>query len=427
MKRDDLKKIDSSRELLKSIEVKTGADDEIISFKFRCCVGRDEEYRQIWRTMTISIDDVRIADKTPAKMLKELHTIKAEWDKEQKADYQRSGSKKDKNKISFCDFVRERWWVDHILDGTHTPTSIEFYRHMSNGLVSYFGKKKLSTIDGEAVKRYVKYLNTTATGKNGKPLAPSTVTHYFATLRNILGYAKRFGYIDQDPCQVLSQRERPHRKKKPVTFLEPKQAQRFLQCASDEPLYWECLLNVLILTGLRRGECVALQWGDINKEKLTLSVSRNITVDRSNPQKYHVGATKTGENRVIDITTSLLELLMALKREQENKYHASLMPSAFVFCSEADPYRAIYPTTVTRYVNKFIKKNRLPDVSPHDLRHTAATIALESGKSLKEVQDLLGHKDASTTLQYYAGLSEQAKRSTVEAIEALLRPKTAEK
>lgn len=392
---------------------------ELISYKIMVCVGRDEQYKQVWRTTTIQRPD----GLTPAKERKEIERQADAWEQEQKAEYERTHSKEDKSKITFADFVHNRWWTDHVMDGTHTPSSISFYKYMSEDLVAYFGKKKLNSIDAEAVKRYIKYLNTEAVSKNGEPLAPTTIQHHFGTLRNIMQYARRFHYIQFDPCQDLSQKEKPHRGKKKVDFLEPAQAQRFIQCVSDEPLYWQCLLNVLITTGLRRGECVGLQWGDLDGEKLTLSISRNVSIDKDSPEKYHIGDTKTGEDRVVPISIRLYGLLMSFKREQETKYQASLMPSAFMFCSETNPYAPLYPTTVTRHVSKFIKRHNLPNVSPHDLRHTAATLALESGADLKQVQELLGHKDASTTMQFYAGVTDEAKRRTVEGIESLITSK----
>ena len=419
---------------------------ELISYKIMVCVGRDEQYKQVWRTTTIQRPD----GLTPAKERKEIERQADAWEQEQKAEYERTHSKEDKSKITFADFVHNRWWTDHVMDGTHTPSSVSFYRYMSEDLVSYFGKKKLNSIDAEAVKRYIKYLNTEAVSKNGQPLAPTTIQHHFGTLRNILEYARRFHYIQFDPCQDLSQKEKPHRGKKKVDFLEPAQAQRFIKAieedhyeatarlqkatkGSDEygkalgkyrtSLYWQCLMNVLITTGLRRGECAGLQWGDLDGEKLTLSISRNVSIDKDSPEKYHIGDTKTGEDRVVPISIRLYGLLMTFKREQEAKYQASLMPSAFIFCSESNPYAPLYPTTVTRHVSKFIKRHNLPNVSPHDLRHTAATLALESGADLKQVQELLGHKDASTTMQFYAGVTDEAKRRTVEGIESLITSK----
>ena len=203
---------------------------ELISYKIMVCVGRDEQYKQVWRTTTIQRPD----GLTPAKERKEIERQADAWEQEQKAEYERTHSKEDKSKITFADFVHNRWWTDHVMDGTHTPSSVSFYRYMSEDLVSYFGKKKLNSIDAEAVKRYIKYLNTEAVSKNGQPLAPTTIQHHFGTLRNILEYARRFHYIQFDPCQDLSQKEKPHRGKKKVDFLEPAQAQRFIKAIEED-------------------------------------------------------------------------------------------------------------------------------------------------------------------------------------------------
>lgn len=67
-----------------------------------------------------------------------------------------------------------------------------------------------------------------------------------------------------------------------------------------------------------------------------------------------------------------------------------------------------------------MKRHNLPNVSPHDLRHTAATLALEGGADLKQVQQLLGHKDPATTMRFYTGVTEEAERRTVQGIESVL-------
>ena len=178
-------------------------------------------------------------------------------------------------------------------------------------------------------------------------------------------------------------------------------------------------MTVLLKTGLRRGECVALQWGDIDGNKLELSITRNVTIDRNSPDKICVGKTKTDEERTVPISQGLYALLMTHKHEQQKK-HGVLFPNTFVFCSALDPYKPIYPTEPTRWQSKFVKRNNLPKVSPHDLRHTAATLALESGADLKQVQELLGHKDPSTTMGFYTGVTEEAQRRTIEGIESLI-------
>ena len=400
-----------------TIDKKQNARGDITAYRIRACVGRDDHGKQIWRTCTLP----RPEDLTPAKEKKEIERQADAWEQEQRAQYERTHSKADKDKITFADFVRGHWWPDHVMDGEHTPSSISFFRYMSEDLIAYFGtKKRLKEIDAEAVKRYIKYLNTEARTKSGNPYSAATRKHHFDTLRNILEYARRFHYIKDEPCRDLSQKEKPHRDRKKVDFLEPEQAVRFLDCLDQEPLFWKCLLNILITTGLRRGEAAALQWGDLNTQKLELSVLRNVTIDKEAENGLHIGKTKTGEVRVVPISDRLCRMLLTFKQEQEAKFQALLLPQSFIFCNDLDPYKPIRPDSITSRVRKFIDRNGLPNVSPHDLRHSAATLALESGANLKDVQTLLGHKDASTTMKFYAGVTEAKQRRTTEGIEKLI-------
>lgn len=399
-----------------TIDTRRDKAGSITGYRFRACIARDEQGKQVWRTATIK----RPEGLTPAREKKEVERLADEWERAQVAQYSKTHSKEDIERITFECFVRDHWMKDHVMDGEHTPSSVSFFRYMSDDLIAYFGTKKLVQIDTEAVKRYLRYLNKEAVTKSGEPLSAATKQHHFGTLRNILGYAKRLHYIKDDPTADLTQKEKPHRDKKKVDFLDAEQAVKFMGCLSTEPLYWQCLMNVLISTGLRRGEAVALQWGDLDVKKLELAVVRNVTLDKDAESGLHIGKTKTGESRVVPVSSRLCGLLMELKKEQEQRYQALLLPSSFIFCNEADPYKPIRPDSVTKHVRKFVAANGLPDVSPHDLRHSAASLALEAGADLKDVQQLLGHKDASTTLSFYVGVSEEKQRRTVEGIESII-------
>lgn len=410
---------------------KKDKNDNIRSYKLMVCVGRDEQYKQIWRTCTIP----RPEGLTPKKEENEVKRLAGEWEKAQKEEYQRSNAKTDKSKITLSDFIDNHWWKDHVMDGSHTPSSISFYQYMSEDIKSYFGdKRRLNQIDAEMVKRYVKFLNTEAKTKAGEPYSATTAVRHYQTFRNILNYALRFGYLKEDPCKYLSVKDKPKKENKTIDFLPPAEAKKYIACLDREPLYWRCLENVLITTGLRRGECIGLQWGDLDSEKLSLSVKRNVTVDKSSDLGYHVGKTKTGEERTVPISSRLNKMLTDLKAEREYQLSVkdengkvivavSILPNGYIFCRDGDPYMPCYPTEPTRWTAKFVKRHNLQNVSPHDLRHTAATLALEAGSDIKQVQELLGHKDPATTMQFYAGVTEEAKRRTVEGIESLIAAK----
>lgn len=391
---------------------------EIISYKVMVCVGRDEAtYKQIWRTCTLK----RPENLTPARERKEIERQADAWAEAQKEEYRRTNAKMDKSKITLADFIRDHWMKDHILDGEHKPTGITFFEYMSRDIISYFGeKKKLAQIDTESVKRYLKFLNTEARTQKGEPYSAETRVHHYNALRNILGYAKRMHYIKDNPCNDLTAKEKPHKEKKQIDFLSPDETRRFLARLENEPLFWKAFMNVLIITGLRRGEALALTWADIDPDELTITVCKNVTVDKNSPDGFSVGSTKTGKSRTVPLSTRVYGLLMQLKREREEKLQMKLMPTTFIFSKDADPSKPIYPTSPTKWLRRFIEKNGLPDASPHDLRHSAASLAIESGASMKEVQELLGHANPATTMGFYVGLTKETKRRTVEGIESLI-------
>lgn len=411
------------------IETKTNKNGDIVAYKFRCCVGRDEQYKQIWRTCTVSADDSRLEGLTPKKLKDELNSIKHEWDKEQKALYEKNHSKTDKAKITFKEFVSNHWMKDHVIPD-HTPSSIKFFEYTSDRAVLYFDKKKLKDIDTEAVKRYLNYLRDTLTD-TGEHFSPTSIKHFFGTLRNILRYAKRMKYIDSDPTEDLAPSEKPHREKKQIDFLTPQDAARFLDCLEKEPLFWRTMLNIMLISGLRRGECAGLQWQDLDSEKMELHVERNVTLDKNSETGFNVGKPKSSESRIVPISSRICTLLQSLKKQREYDLSEKdengivtvqvlLMPDSYIFSNVDDPYKPIRPDSITTKVRRFVEKNNLPNVSPHDLRHSSAALALEAGTDLKAIQELLGHADPETTMRYYAGVTEDRKRKSVEGTENIL-------
>lgn len=398
-----------------SVAERRNKSGEIISYRVRACLGRDESYRQIWRTKTFP----RPEGLTPAKERKEIQRQADAWEAEERKAFEQ-GMSSQKDKISLNDFISAHWMPDHVLDGKHSANGREFFRYTSGIVTSYFGERlKLAEVSPEKIKRFLRWLRVE------KGYSEATQQHVLHTLTNVLNYAVRIGYLERNPADRLTDADKPSVISKPVDFLNVDEAQAFLDALKKEPLFWRTYFNLLLFAGLRRGEALGCKWEDYDAEGKTLQVCRNITPDKQTESKKVEKSTKTGKNRVVPIADGLAELLDARKREVLNLY-GDVDSNWFIFGTAEEPGKPLYPTSPGTWLRRFEKRHGLRMVGVHVLRHSAGSLSLEAGASLQEVKQLLGHSSITTTSKHYIGLTMQRQRKTVEGIEILLSKETDE-
>ena len=160
------------------------------------------------------------------------------------------------------------------------------------------------------------------------------------------------------------------------------------------------MLLLLVTSGIRRGECLGLQWRDINERDCTITIARSVVYT---PESGLIISTPKTEDstRTIPIMPSVLELLQQLKKRARAANKDISLKNAFVFPGKTGLFVPRDPNAVTKRVKRFMKRSGFPDLSPHDLRHSCATLLLSQGADIKSVQEILGHADASTTLNFY--------------------------
>jgi len=151
------------------------------------------------------------------------------------------------------------------------------------------------------------------------------------------------------------------------------------------------LIRLLAYGGLRIGEALALRRRDLDSVRHTLAIRRSVEDVKG---YLHVGETKGGEDRTITLPDALSE---ELARQLESMPPG---PDALIFGNRKGGYRR-YRNWRRDSFDPAVEKAGLT-LTPHDLRGTAASLLIDAGASVKDVQLLLGHQDETTTIRLYA-------------------------
>lgn len=233
------------------------------------------------------------------------------------------------------------------------------------------------------------------TGEIGMKL--KTLKSIYSTLKMIFKSAYESEYITKNPMELIPPPKVP---KNEINALTEQELNVLIEALSNTSEENNCMLRLFITTGIRRGECAGLKWEDIDFEKNQLQIKRNVT--RSTGNGVVIGTPKTHESiRDIPFSFNTSEALVEHKQKQQLKFPGKDLHSAYIFSSKDDPYQPCEPTSITRKVKNFLTKNGLPSHSPHDLRHTFASLICDNSGDIKSLQNLLGHTDFATTYNLY--------------------------
>lgn len=176
----------------------------------------------------------------------------------------------------------------------------------------------------------------------------------------------------------------------PKNILTEAQLQKFVDVVRQDPV-WSDFFYTELTTGLRRGEICGLKWADFDEKTGRLQVRRAVTSQKGGGVK--VGETKTEKGtRTIQLPPSTVEIL----RERKKKSY-----SDWIFHNPTVPELPLSPGTAYRRMKTLLRYAELPPIRFHDLRHTFATHALTSGVDAKTLSGILGHTNASFTLDTY--------------------------
>lgn len=286
---------------------------------------------------------------------------------------------------TLAEFVEERWLPTYPAAAGNRPGTILARKWALNHILPELGPLALDAIGAEAVERFAATLRA-------KSLAPKSVKEICGALRRVLVSAMEWEVIDRIPrfpkFRVPQQ---------DFDWLTHDESRRLVDAADDEQ--GRVLLLCALHTGLRAGELVALEWGDIDRTRRELVIRRNKPASQK-----QAGPTKSGRIRRIPLTG---ELERVLGRHRH-------LRGPLVFCRPdgnfiSAQYRA-------RVLNAACDAAKLRRVRFHDLRHTFASQAIQRSVPLPVVQAWLGHTTITMTMRY-AHLAPDAGAEWIKVLE----------
>ena len=312
--------------------------------------------------------------------------------------------------ILFADYIRH--WLTHIARKVDEVT-MQGYKTLADGhILPYFDQKKVPvrSLDHAMIQRYMdeKYQNGRLDGKGG--LSPRSLRLHKNIISQALDLAVQSKLIPANPCQFV---ELPQNVRYESTFYNAKQLQALFKALQGDELL--PLVKITALYGLRRSELLGLQWDSIDFERKTMNIRHTVSKVTEVVAK---DKTKNASSRRSFPLTAEAEaiFLRAKELEQQNRaaFGREYQENSYIFkWPDGHPYS---PDYISHHFAKVLKKQGLPHIRFHELRHSCASMLLDMGFTLKDVQEWLGHSDIKMTANIYAHLDTARKNTIADSL-----------
>ena len=256
--------------------------------------------------------------------------------------------------------------------------------------------------------------------KNTAPLSDKTVLEHHRLISTILTQAEKEMLV---PYNAAAKATPPRVEKHDPNYFQPEQITAILDALETEPLKWQLITHLMIVTGCRRGEIMGLKWDKVDFDHSRVTIDRALVASKS--KGVYEGATKTSDIRYLNLPRETMELLRQYKREQLRLQLANgdrWIHTGYVFTQDNGDH--MYPDSITAWLYDFSRRHNLPHINPHAFRHTVASVLLANGTDIVTVSKQLGHASVNTTENFYSHIIEENKAKATECIaDVLLRKK----
>lgn len=248
-------------------------------------------------------------------------------------------------------------------------------------------------------------------------LTNATIAHFHGLMSTILGQAEREMIV---PYNAAEKATPPKRENKERQCLQESNVKAVLEALENEPIRTKAIVYTLLSTGCRCGELCAIHWEKIDFEKKRLLIDAGIiyTKETGTIEK----CTKTKNVRYVALPDELISIL----RQYRNWYNLERFrlcgaweDNGYVFCRSLGA--AMPPSYINRLLHDVFKRHGIQGFTPHQFRHTYASLMIAHGVDIVTVSKTLGHKSTKTTLDIYSHEIETAKESAANTMNDVLK------
>lgn len=297
-----------------------------------------------------------------------------------------------------------------------SPTTLKGYRSAyfnskPYGLKNYFGNSKIRNIRSRHIQEYVNYLCGF--------VSPKSTKNYIMLLNVIFSLAVQENIIQREANPMLNKIIKPKQYRKPVEAYNLEELNLILNLAEkDENQDIKLILNLALLSGIRRGEMAALHWEDVDFDEGYIYVHESrVIVDG----REYIKQPKTESGiRKIYIPQRLIDILKEYRQRywlNKLRYGKEFVDEGYIVSKQNG--EGFTPQGISNNYQRFMKRhsNEIRYLKFHGLRHTYASVLIEQGENVKTVQHNLGHSDVALTLQIYSHSYESAQKRAAENLE----------
>ena len=314
------------------------------------------------------------------------------------------GSYVPKHGETVAEFLKT-WLADYCAIGTTQRTQFGYEGYINRYMIPTIGNVPLQKLTSRQIQSI--YSEMTKKG-----LSANTIRQAHAILNEALSHARTWGLLSHNPAEAIT---RPRVVRNELEMWDLSTIRRFLSLADASRFPYP--YRFAVLTGLRRSELVGLQWNQVDIPHGTLRVSR--ALHRITGHGLVEASTKTKRSRrSLELGSEALAVLQNVRLLQvEQKAIAGdfWQDTGYVFAQEDGT--PIPGDKLTWGFSQIVKKNGLPHMTFHGLRHAYATLALTGGVSLKVVSESLGHSSIAITADIYSHLLPGIQRAAAEVVE----------